>query len=63
MRVTPILCLLSASLMLGGCFKRDDHPGKDSDPSKASLQMQKPDDPVSSGAPAQQPAPATEKDN
>ena len=61
MRVTPILCLLSASLMLGGCFNRDDHPAKDADPSKPSLQMQKPDAPAT--APAQQTAPAQDKDN
>lgn len=61
MRITPILCLLSASLMLGGCFNRDDHPAKDADPSKPSLQMQKPDAPVT--APAQQSAPAPDKDN
>lgn len=62
MRVTPIICLLSASLMLGGCFNRDNnHPAKDADPSKPSLQMQKPDAPVT--APAQQSAPAADKDN
>ncbi|CAG8863497.1 hypothetical protein PS627_00435 [Pseudomonas fluorescens] len=63
MRTTPVICLLSATLLLGGCFNRDDHPAKDADPSKPSLQMQKPDAPVSSGAPAQQPVPAPEKDN
>ncbi|WAP66061.1 hypothetical protein OZ911_11945 [Pseudomonas fortuita] len=42
------MLLLTASFsLLGGCFDRDsDHPAKDADPSKPSLQMQQPSDPV-----------------
>ncbi|QXH33495.1 hypothetical protein [Pseudomonas muyukensis] len=46
MRITPVLCLLASLTLLGGCFDRDnDHPAKDADPSKPSLQMQQPDTP------------------
>lgn len=56
MRTAPMICLLSSLALLGGCFDRDtDHPAKDADPSKPSLQMQKPDD-----LPAPQPAPGPE---
>ncbi|HDS1733375.1 MULTISPECIES: hypothetical protein [Pseudomonas] len=56
MRTAPMICLLSSLVLLGGCFDRDtDHPAKDADPSKPSLQMQKPDD-----LPAPQPAPGPE---
>jgi len=54
---------LGSLLLLNGCFDRDDHPAKDADPSKPSLQMQKPDASTTSGAPAQQPLPSPEKDN
>ncbi|MCO7518115.1 MULTISPECIES: hypothetical protein [unclassified Pseudomonas] len=43
MRLIPLICLVGSLTVLGGCFDRDnDHPGKDSDPSKPSLQMQQP---------------------
>ncbi len=63
MRIAPLLGLLGSLLLLNGCFDRDDHPAKDADPSKPSLQMQKPDASTTSGAPAQQPLPSPEKDN
>ena len=56
MRLTHWVALVGAMTLMGGCFDRDNnHPGKDADPSKPSLQMQKPDD-----LPAPQPAPDTE---
>ncbi|CAM3599785.1 hypothetical protein CCOS865_04169 [Pseudomonas reidholzensis] len=43
MRLPPLLCLIGSLTLLGGCFDRDsDHPAKDADPSKPSLQMQQP---------------------
>ncbi|MEF9898832.1 MAG: hypothetical protein RR736_10060 [Pseudomonas sp.] len=52
MRITPLLCLFASLTLLGGCFDRDpDHPAKDADQSKPSLQMQKPDEPSSPPAP------------
>ncbi|MDG9884195.1 MULTISPECIES: hypothetical protein [Pseudomonas] len=53
------LLLLSGLLALGGCFDNSDHPGKDSDPSKPSLQMQQPQ----SESPASQLAPSKDSDN
>lgn len=53
-----ILILLSGVLALGGCFDNSNHPGKDSDPSKPSLQMQQP-----SESPASQLAPSKDSDN
>lgn len=56
MRLTPLIILMAALSLVGGCFDRDnDHPGRDSDPSKPSLQMQQPDT-----QPAPQPAPDPE---
>ncbi|WP_237858456.1 hypothetical protein [Pseudomonas sp. PGPR81] len=53
MRTTAIIVLLSSLTLLGGCFDRDaEHPAKDADQSKPSLQMQQPDE-----KPAPQPAP------
>ncbi|MHC6225621.1 hypothetical protein ACYU03_12745 [Pseudomonas sp. X10] len=69
MRLAPLFCLLGSLLMLGGCFDRDDHPAKDADPSKPSLQMQKPDEsvipaePVQPPQPPQQPLTPLEQDN
>ena len=52
MRKIPLMCLSLSLALSAGCFDRDNnHPGKDSDPSKPSLQMQPPDTP-----PAQPPA-------
>jgi len=46
---------MGALTIVGGCFDRDNnHPGKDSDASKPSLQMQKPDE---NAAPRSAPAP------
>lgn len=53
------LFLLSGLLALGGCFDNSNHPGKDSDPSKPSLQMQQP----RSESPAAQLAPSKDSDN
>ncbi|MCU1720239.1 MULTISPECIES: hypothetical protein [Pseudomonas] len=50
--------LLSGLLLLGGCFDNSNHPGKDSDPSKPSLQMQQPAE-----NPASQLAPSKDSDN
>ncbi|MPS98378.1 MAG: hypothetical protein E2581_07755 [Pseudomonas sp.] len=49
--------LLGASLtLLGGCFDRDsDHPAKDADPSKPSLQMEQPDTPTTPPSPETKP--------
>ncbi|MFB4394700.1 MULTISPECIES: hypothetical protein [unclassified Pseudomonas] len=49
--------LLGATLaLLSGCFERDnDHPAKDADPSKPSLQMQQPDPPATRSSPATEP--------
>lgn len=56
MRLTPLIILMGSLSLIGGCFDRDnDHPGKDADPSKPSLQMQQPDT-----KPAPQPAPDPE---
>ncbi|RCL21508.1 hypothetical protein C6A77_22290 [Pseudomonas sp. AFG_SD02_1510_Pfu_092] len=56
MRTIPLLALLGTLTLVGGCFDRDnDHPAKDADPSKPSLQMQQPGD-----KPAAQPAPDPE---
>ncbi|QXH49020.1 hypothetical protein KSS94_13690 [Pseudomonas fakonensis] len=56
MRITPLLCLLGSLSLLGGCFDRDnDHPAKDADPSKPSLQMQQPDTPATQSAPQPKP--------
>ncbi|MEN5300989.1 MULTISPECIES: hypothetical protein [unclassified Pseudomonas] len=53
MRVTPLIALLGSLVLLGGCFDRDNnHPGKNSDPTKPSVQMQQP-----AQKPAPQPAP------
>lgn len=52
------LLLLSGLLALGGCFDNSNHPGKDSDPSKPSLQMQQP-----AQNPASQLAPNKDSDN
>ncbi|HAB02467.1 MAG TPA: hypothetical protein DCE25_05875 [Pseudomonas sp.] len=52
----PLIALMGSLMLLGGCFDRDNnHPGKDSDPSKPSVQMQQHDD-----KPAPQPAPDPE---
>lgn len=54
MRLIPLIALVGTLGLLGGCFDRDDdHPAKDADQSKPSLQMQQPGD-----KPATQPAPA-----
>lgn len=43
MRTFPLITLMGALTIVGGCFDRDNnHPGKDSDASKPSLQMQNP---------------------
>lgn len=56
MRLTSLIALLGSLTLVGGCFDRDNnHPGKDADPSKPSLQMQQPGD-----KPAPQPAPDPE---
>lgn len=54
------LLLVSGLLALGGCFDNSNHPGKDSDPSKPSLQMQQPQ---STQNPAAQLAPSKDSDN
>lgn len=42
-----VLLLTASASLLGGCFDRDkDHPAKDADPSKPSLQMQQPSNPA-----------------
>ena len=51
--------LLSSLLLLGGCFDNSNHPGKDSDPTKPSLQMQQP----TTQSPAAQFAPDKDSDN
>lgn len=56
MRLTSFMLLLGSLTLVGGCFDRDnDHPAKDADPSKPSLQMQQPD-----ATPAAQPAAGAE---
>ena len=56
MRLLPLIALMGAFTLVGGCFDRDkDHPAKDADHSKPSLQMQQPGD-----KPASQPAPGPE---
>lgn len=56
MRLIPLIALLGTLALTTGCFDRDnDHPAKDADPSKPSLQMQQPDT-----TPAPQPAPGPE---
>ncbi|WP_060484381.1 hypothetical protein [Pseudomonas sp. NBRC 111123] len=56
MRLTPLIALMGSLALVGGCFDRDNnHPGKDSDPSKPSVQMQQHDE-----KPAPQPAPDPE---
>lgn len=50
--------ILLSGLLLGGCFDNSNHPGKDSDPSKPSLQMQQPAE-----SPAAQLAPNKDSDN
>ncbi|MFY1033477.1 hypothetical protein [Pseudomonas asiatica] len=56
MRLIPLIALVGTLGLLGGCFDRDnDHPAKDADQSKPSLQMQQPGD-----KPATQPAPDPE---
>lgn len=48
--------LAACFTMLGGCFDRDnDHPAKDADPSKPSLQMQQPDAPTTNPSPETKP--------
>jgi len=55
MRTFPLITLMGALTIVGGCFDRDNnHPGKDSDASKPSLQMQKRDE---NAAPRSAPAP------
>lgn len=53
------IILLSGVLLLGGCFDNSNHPGKDSDPAKPSLQMQQPQ----TESPASQLAPSKDSDN
>ncbi len=56
MRLPSLIALMAALTLVGGCFDRDsDHPAKDADQSKPSLQMQQPGD-----KPAAQPAPDPE---
>ncbi|MBK4993271.1 hypothetical protein IAE39_001445 [Pseudomonas sp. S37] len=52
-----VALLLTASFsLLGGCFDRDkDHPAKDADPSKPSLQMQQPTPPATTPPPETKP--------
>ena len=47
----PALALLAVSLSLQGCFNEPEHVDKDTDRSKSSLQMQKPDTPPAESAP------------
>nr|WP_314484482.1 hypothetical protein [uncultured Pseudomonas sp.] len=55
MRAIGLFTLMGALTLVGGCFDRDNnHPGKDSDASKPSLQMQQPDE---HAAPRSAPAP------
>jgi len=63
MRAALTICLAGSLVLLGGCFDRSDHPAKDSDPSKPSLQMQQPDKPVTQAAPDPKPMPSKEQDN
>ncbi|MCO7514040.1 hypothetical protein NJF44_06520 [Pseudomonas guariconensis] len=64
MRMAPLICLLGSLTLLGGCFDRDnDHPAKDADPSKPSLQMQQPDAPATQPTPEPQPMPPRDQDN
>ncbi|ANY87157.1 MULTISPECIES: hypothetical protein [Pseudomonas] len=64
MPIAPMLCLLGGLTLLGGCFDRDDdHPAKDADPSKPSLQMQQPDTPATAPASPSQPMPSQDPDN
>ena len=45
MHLKPLIVLLGSLTLLGGCFDRDNnHPGKDNDSSKASVQMQQHDE-------------------
>ncbi|MFK0310353.1 hypothetical protein ACIQUF_03835 [Pseudomonas sp. NPDC090233] len=56
MRLIPLFALLGSLTLVGGCFDRDsDHPAKDADQSKPSLQMQQ-----NTEKPAPQPAPGPE---
>ncbi|AMK31250.1 hypothetical protein QYE73_18690 [Pseudomonas mosselii] len=56
MRITPFICLIGSLSLLSGCFDRDnDHPAKDADPSKPSLQMQQPDTPTTNPSPETRP--------
>lgn len=59
MKTRASIMLLAALLVLGGCFDNANHPGKDSDPSKPSLQMQQPP----SESPASQLAPNKDSEN
>lgn len=62
MRTAPLICILGSLTLLGGCFDRDtDHPAKDADQSKPSLQMQKPDTPAPQPAPDPEPMPRDTK--
>ncbi|MBA1204126.1 hypothetical protein G7009_20610 [Pseudomonas capeferrum] len=63
MRTASLICLLGSMTLVSGCFDRSDHPAKDADQSKPSLQMQKPDTTIGEGQPAQQPITSQEKDN
>lgn len=58
MNIRASIVLLSGLLVLGGCFDNSNHPGKDSDPAKPSLQMQQPQE-----NPASQLAPNKDSDN
>ena len=50
MRLIPLIALVGTLGLLGGCFDRDDdHPAKDADQSKPSLQMQQPGDKPATG--------------
>ncbi|AIN58455.1 MULTISPECIES: hypothetical protein [Pseudomonas] len=56
MRIAPLICLLGSLGLLAGCFDRDnDHPAKDADPSKPSLQMQQPNPPTANPTPETKP--------
>ncbi|PYC13872.1 hypothetical protein [Pseudomonas mosselii] len=56
MRFAPLICLIGSLCLLGGCFDRDnDHPAKDADPSKPSLQMQQPETSTTNPSPQSRP--------
>ncbi|WAH55839.1 hypothetical protein LZ023_22710 [Pseudomonas silvicola] len=60
MNPLKLLGMSCCVLMLHGCFNETDHPAKDADRSKASVQMQKPDAPTGEATPQGEPSKANQ---